>query len=276
MAYTHLKPGEELELSERVYYFQKGDNVPTLVTFPMDELIRLEQESVEQERAIYGRLLDLAKEWGKRASQTVALRQAQGYLRTLPSPHTSNQWKETEHGCHALSNMVYSFTWRVYERTTWDSKAGKSVPVAWELSWYLTFNTPQDPDCTESGRQIAGQQGKVFKDTADMDKYLQGRIKAYAHLFTELSPPIPKEHEKRFHINGVLLPGYTVENPDALKPDETKVDELLAFLDDEDIGDVPLSPPPEPEPETPSPQAIWEKHRKQRTGASQRKQSPAR
>ena len=236
----------------------------------------MEQESVEQERAIYGRLLDLAKEWGKRASQTVALRQAQGYLRTLPSPHTSNQWKETEHGWHELSNMVYSFTWRVYERTTWDSKAGKSVPVAWELSWYLTFNTPQDPDCTESGRQIAGQQGKVFKDTADMDKYLQGRIKAYAHLFTELSPPIPKEHEKRFHINGVLLPGYTVENPDALKPDETKVDELLAFLDDEDIGDVPLSPPPEPEPETPSPQAIWEKHRKQRTGASQRKQSPAR
>ena len=74
----------------------------------------------------------------------------------------------------------------------------------------------------------------------------------------------------------MLLPGYTVENPDALKPDETKVDELLAFLDDEDIGDVPLSPPPEPEPETPSPQAIWEKHRKQRTGASQRKQSPAR
>ena len=276
MAYTHLKPGEELELSERVYYFQKGDNVPTLVTFPMDELIRLEQESVEQERAIYGRLLDLAKECGKRASQTVALRQAQGYLRTLPSPHTSNQWKETEHGWHELSNMVYSFTWRVYERTEWDRKAGKSVPVAWELSWYLTFNTPKTPDFTGSGRQIAGQQRKVFKNTADMDKYLQGRVKAYAHLFTELSPPIPKEHEKRFHINGVLLPGYTVENPDALKPDETKVDELLAFLDDEDIGDVPPSPPPEPEPETPSPQAIWEKHRKQRTGAGQRKQSPAR
>ncbi len=53
MAYTHLKPGEELELSERVYYFfKKGTMLPTLATFSMDELIRLGRRAVEQERAI--------------------------------------------------------------------------------------------------------------------------------------------------------------------------------------------------------------------------------
>ena len=46
-----------------------------------------------------------------------------------------------------------------------------------------------------------------------MEKYLQGRINAYIHLFKEISPPIPAEHEKRFCVNGVLLPGYTVEAP---------------------------------------------------------------
>lgn len=65
-----------------------------------------------------------------------------------------------------------------------------------------------------------------------MEKYLQGRINAYAHLFKEISPPIPAEHEKRFCVNGVLLPGYTMEAPKRT-PQEV-ADELLGFLDDED------------------------------------------
>ena len=109
-----------------------------------------------------------------------------------------------------------------------------------------------------------------------MEKYLQGRIAAYAHLFTEISPPIPKEHRKHFCVNGVLLPGYTVENPDALRPDDAALDDLLSLLDeDEEGGKAPASPSAS-QPEEKSPQAIWERHRKPRTGDSQRKQSPAR
>ena len=37
---------------------------------------------------------------------------------------------------------------------------------------------------------------RPFKDKAEAEKYIQGRIKAYSHLFTEISPPIPKEYEK--------------------------------------------------------------------------------
>ena len=35
---------------------------------------------------------------------------------------------------------------------------------------------------------------KVFTDKAAMEKYLNGRIKAYDRLFTEISPPIPQEY----------------------------------------------------------------------------------
>ena len=109
-----------------------------------------------------------------------------------------------------------------------------------------------------------------------MEKYLQGRIAAYAHLFTEISPPIPKDHRKHFCVNGVLLPGYTVENPDTLKPDEAALDDLLSLLDEDEAGGKAPASPPVTQPEEKSPQAIWEKHRKQHTSGSQRKQSPAR
>ena len=78
-----------------------------------------------------------------------------------------------------------------------------------------------------------------------MEKYLQGRIAAYAHLFTEISPPIPEDDQRRFYVNGVLLPGYTVETPELTRPEEKDVEDLLSLLDDEDML---LSPPEEPEP----------------------------
>ena len=45
----------------------------------------------------------------------------------------------------------------------------------------------------------------------EAEKYIQGRIKAYSHLFTEISPPIPKDLEKSFMVHGYLLPGYVTE-----------------------------------------------------------------
>lgn len=39
----------------------------------------------------------------------------------------------------------------------------------------------------------------------------------YSHLFTEISPPIPKEYEHHFMVHGTLLPGYTVEGLEQAK-----------------------------------------------------------
>lgn len=67
------------------------------------------------------------------------------------------------------------------------------------------------------GKQIAGQRNKRYTDKAAAMKYLEGRKKAYAHLFTEVSPPIPQEYENHFCVHGTLLPGYTVEGKEPVK-----------------------------------------------------------
>ena len=54
----------------------------------------------------------------------------------------------------------------------------------------------------------------------DRDKYLNGRIKAHAHYFTEISPAIPKEYADYFKVNGCLLPGYTIEGEEPVKTAE--------------------------------------------------------
>ena len=270
-----LKPGEELSIRSYVYYSAGERNISDLVQLPINELVELEEASVAAEKAIYQQACAKVGEWEKQAKQTIRIRQAKQYLRTMPVRHTSNQWTEDQYGRHEMSNMVYQFIWWLYERTSWSHKAQKSVVVAWELSWSVTFNSPHNSD-QFNGRQIAGQDRKVFKEMAAMEKYLQGRIAAYAHLFTEISPPIPKEHRKHFCVNGVLLPGYTVENPDALRPDDAALDDLLSLLDEDEEGGKAPASPSAPQPGEKSPQAIWEKHRKQHTSGSQRKQSPAR
>lgn len=254
MAYTHLDPGQELEISARIYFSSAQMDISELVKLSPEQLKAQEAVSVEQEKAIYEKFNEIEKEWAKQAMVTVSLRKAQEYLKVLPIAHTSNQWTVDQYGRHEMSNMVYCFSWREYERTEWNRAAQKSVPVAWDLSWSLHYNTTQNPDHSGSGRQLAGQDRKVFKDRAAMEKYLQGRIAAYAHLFTEISPPIPADARKRFCVNGVLLPGYTVDAPIPPCPD---VDELLSLLEDGDMDALPQpeepAPPPEPPPRRQAP-----------------------
>ena len=99
-----------------------------------------------------------------------------------------------------------------------------------------------------------------------MEKYLQGRIKAYSHLFTEISPPIPENEQKRFCINGVLLPGYTVEAPVPDRPDEKNVEDLLSLLEDGDMDALPQPEEPAPSPALPSRRQAPKKTRPQRAG----------
>lgn len=250
MAYTHLDPGRELEISTRVYYYSHQIDISELVKLTPEQLNEREEASVEQEKAIYEKMLEMEKAWGRQAGCTMALRNAREYLRTPPTKHTSNQWVAGEYGWHEMSNMVYKFTWHIYENTSWSRAEQKSVIRSYDLSWYLTYNTTNKPDYTGPGRQLAGQERKHFADKASLDKYLQGRIKAYSHLFTEISPPIPEDQKGRFCVNGVLLPGYTVAVPERT-PQEV-ADDLLDFLEDGDVAAQPSVPEEEKPPPTPS------------------------
>lgn len=134
MGYTHLEPGQECEIVERVYSCDGNLGIFALVQLSPAKLDELAQASMEKEKTIYAEALAIVARWKQQAYETVAYRKAQAYLRTLPVTHTSNQWVKGEYDWHEISNMVYKFIWRSYENTRWDSKQKKSVPVSWELS----------------------------------------------------------------------------------------------------------------------------------------------
>lgn len=265
MAYTHLKPGVELEITARAYFESASADMSSLVQLSPEILKEREEASAAQEEVIYDEAQAVIQKWYAQAAQTINYRKAQEYLKVCPVSHTSNQWTVDQHGRHEMSNMVYCFSWREYERTEWSRAEQKSVVVAWDLSWSLHFNTTQNPDYSGSGRRLAGQDRKVFKDRAAMEKYLQGRIAAYSHLFTEISPHIPEDARKRFCVNGILLPGYTVETPVPDRPDEKNVEDLLSLLEDGDMDALPQPEEPAPPPEPPPRRQAPPKNRPQRS-----------
>lgn len=187
MAYTHITPGWEIEMSAHYYSDKNADRVAELIQLPREELAAMEEASVAKEKTIFSKCSEIETEWKKQAAETAALRKAREYLRALPVEHTSNQWKVNQFGWHVLSNMVYKMSYRVSEHKKPD---GTLINCA--LSWDIHYNTLQHPtpDYTGPGWKIAGQSDKVFATKEEMERYLQGRIKAYAHLFTEISPPI--------------------------------------------------------------------------------------
>ena len=274
MAYTHLDPGQELEISAPIYFSPSQMDISELVKLSPEQLKAQEADSVEQEKAIFEKFGEIEKEWAKQAMLTLSLRKAQQYLKVQPAPHTSNQWIEGEHDWHEISNMVYKMTCSVSKNTIRYGK-GKIPTTRWQVSWSLMFNSPRKPMDYRSGWQIAGQHDKCYMDKAEMEKYLRGRIKAYSHLFTEISPPIPKKDQKHFLINGTLFKGYTVESPELFEPDKEQVDDLLSLLLEEDISGKALEPPPA-QPEEKTPEAVWSKNRRQRQRSGKTPQPPAR
>lgn len=113
-----------------------------------------------------------------------------------------------------ISNRVYKMFCQIREQTTYNREAKQDVPTAWYVTWDLYINSPRKG----YNIHLAGQDKKRYTDKAAAERYLDGRKKAYSHLFAEISPPIPKEHENCFTVNGVLLPGYTVEGREPIKP----------------------------------------------------------
>ena len=131
----------------------------------------------------------------------------------LHDRHKANQWEAPDEYRHIRSNMVYQMDYSISENTRYDSAAQKSVPYSWTLRWGLYTNAPHGNPM----EKIAGQERKVFSSREELDKYLNGRIKAHDHYFTEISPAIPKEYADCFKVNGCLLPGYTIEGEEPAK-----------------------------------------------------------
>ena len=226
-AYEHdrLDPADSMRIERKVYFEEKTADISGLTALPLEQLRALREEYAAAEQAAFEALQQQAAAWEEQAGKTLLIDKAIEYARTPEVKHTANQWEATDYGKH-ISNRVYQMRYRISENTRYDREKEKSIPYSWTLSWSIYTNSPNQ----YGQAKIAGQDRKVFADKAAMEKYLNGRIKAYAHLFTEISPSIPQEYAEHFKVNGQLLPGYFVEGEERTQPGQEteKTDAALA------------------------------------------------
>lgn len=224
--YDGLTPGVKLKLEHTLTFDSDNADISPFLDKTVEELQEMRERSVSAEQFLFEKLQSSTTEWEKQGARTMLLDRAIEFLKTPQLKHTANQWQEVGQNPNRqeITNMVYGMSFSIYEQVRYDRTAKEAFPEAWYISWDVYVRCPSAKN--QHGRApIAGQRNKRYTDKAAAEKYLQGRIKAYAHLFTELSPPIPVAYKRNFMVNGHLLPGYTLEGQE---PEKTSVLDRLA------------------------------------------------
>ena len=233
--YDYLEEGEKLKLEHEVKYQLNDKILLPLVNASYYDLIELRNIAVTGEQKLLEQLKELAEVWEQKAALTMLIDCALSYKRVPQVEHTSNQWQRSNYrDTEIISNMVYKMSVSLHEDNHYDNDTGQFVTDAWCVTWGVSLNTPDE----YRTKKIAGQDRKRFSDKNAALKYIDGRKKAYAHLFTEISPPIPERYADRFSKNGLLLPGYVVEGKLPLTTDVKAVDFLNALSDGEFMPDT--------------------------------------
>lgn len=211
----YISYGNEIKVNHFVYD-QVPDIGPLLVQGEK-AIQALLKESIESEDKAFEIIGAAVNQWIKQAAFTRSCNRALEYLSIPEVQHTGNTWVKLDYDQgEKISNRVFSMSWRIWETTRFDYRKSKDIAACY-VSWDLYLNTPRHGHA----RRIAGQRDKRFTDSADAKKYLEGRKKAYASYFTEISPPIPAKYQDAFTVHGHLLPGYTVEG---IEPTRTEAE----------------------------------------------------
>ena len=233
--FDFLEEGEKLRL-EHDLRFQPNDKILLpLVNASYFELYELRALAVSGEKKVFEQLKELAEVWEQKAALTMLIDRALSYKRVPQVEHTSNQWQQSHYrDTEIVSNMVYKMSVSLHEDNHYDNDTGQFVSDAWIVTWGVSLNTPDE----YRTKKIAGQDRKRFSDKDAALKYIDGRKKAYTHLFTEISPPIPERYADRFSKNGLLLPGYVVDGKPVLRTDVKAADFLNALSDGDFMPDV--------------------------------------
>lgn len=224
-----IYPGVSVKLEHNIsidYADEKPDLTP-FIGLGRGVLTKARDASIEAEKSIFERIKASIGEWERQAAVTKTYGRALDYINTPKVSHTSNQWTRNDYrDCETISNMVYEMNVSVWEDTKYDRATDTHIPVAWYVTWNVYTNSPKQNYNTK----IAGQDRKRYTDKAAAMKYIEGRKKAYANLFTEISPPIPPAYAHQFMVNDVLLPGYTItgyEPPVSTKTADEIISEIL-------------------------------------------------
>ncbi len=199
-----LISGRQLKIGHRV--FVENADISTLTFNTVEELQRMKKESIDKEQEAYEAVINAAAQWDRLAADTQKIQQSIEYLETPKVQHSSNQWK-TNGKWESISNQVYEMRCGILEDVKYEPKMKQMIPVAWRVTWNVCINSP----VKKYPKKIAGECNQCYRDKDAAVKYLEEKKKAYAHLFTQISPAIPKGYEKFFMVHGTLLPGYIVE-----------------------------------------------------------------
>ena len=199
--YDNLTEGEKLKIEHTIYVDET--DMSDLISKPISEIQAMREESAAKEKTAFEKVRQTAQDWEKQAAVTRRFDRAIEYLKVPEVSHTSNKWVKAkdEFGYNRISNKVYKMSYRIYERSSYRTDAKK-----YDVRWDIYTNRSQ----SQNSYKVAGQE-RVCNTREEAEKYIQGRIKAYSHLFTEISPPIPEEYKHAFMVYGQLLPGYTTE-----------------------------------------------------------------
>lgn len=203
---TNLIPGERLEIIAKLDYSESELDIDSLLDLGIKQLEQLYKESADTEYVIFEKIKQLGEDWKLQAEETRKIMRVLSYKKTLPPKHTYNGLDMFENGWCEISNKVYKMRYRIDEEEKYNQETDEYDIVAWRLTWEVGTNAEI------LNRKFAGQSKKRFTDKDVLNKYLAGRIKAYSHLFKEISPPIPSLYANYFKLYGKLLPGYTLAN----------------------------------------------------------------
>lgn len=260
-----LTTGATLKIVHSLNYsdYTASPHMAPLVELPAAELQEKLEGSKAAEKAIFEKLKAATDEWEAQAAQTLLLEKVLEYVRTPEVSHTSNEWKQIQGGAWEISNRVYQMRY-VFVPVP----QSKTVRV----TWGIVYNTPQQPgnpryaNSWGDSRYIVRQEKKPYDSVEAAQRYIQGRFNLYAHLFTELSPPVPNDCKRMFMVNGHLLPGYTLAPPERTK--EEAVKDLLDCLEDGDVAPAVSEPeaPPAPKQKDAAPAKPAQPAAKKKTG----------
>lgn len=210
--------GAGLKIDRSIYY--KGDcDISDLITKSVKEAESLRDESIGKENAAYEKVLQAVAEWEKSALATKRHKRALEYLTAPPIEHTSNQWTVDDYDYKVRSNMVYLMRYRI------DKRQSRNGTIKWDIELSVKTQSVQWQSAF-----VLERREKTFSSEESAQKYIDGKIKAYDYLFTEISPVIPDIDKSPFCVNGVLLPGHTTVSMQKQKEKKASIRKQLNEL----------------------------------------------
>jgi len=236
---ANLNSGHFINVGRSLTYMGENADFKSFLNVPVKNLERQLKASEAKEKAVFNDLKKAIVAWDEHAAQSLLLQMAIEYVKAPEVKHTKNEWKKQKDNSWEISNRTYKMVFSI-----------KKDGDEWKLSWELSYTAPglacgYWPYSRYPRDRIEYEGSKKYKTKVGAQKYIQNKYDEKAHLFMELSPPVPEDAKSLFCVNGQLLPGYTLARKE--KAPQEVAEELLDLLDDADLaapstGEPPKSP----------------------------------